>query len=66
VCDGHRVTVSSSRVAKYSEHAKLWGDFLLDPVSPEASFCATRGSGESDSPFLERLGSVLMRATDPF
>ena len=41
-----------------------WHDFALDPQSPEAMFCATRGTGEDDSNVLERLCHHLLRALD--
>jgi hypothetical protein len=36
-----------------------WGDIQIYPTSPESDFCVVRGSGERDSPMLERLGSLV-------
>lgn len=36
-----------------------WGDIQLYPTSPESDFCVVRGSGEKDTPMLERLGSLV-------
>ncbi len=41
-----------------------WYDFAMAPTSPESEFCAIRGSGEKDKPFLERICGELLRAID--
>ena len=41
-----------------------WYDFAMAPTSPESEFCAIRGSGETDMPFLERICGELLKAID--
>jgi hypothetical protein len=41
-----------------------WDDLAISPESPQAAFCAVRGSGERDSPFLERIARRLLAATE--
>jgi hypothetical protein len=44
-----------------------WHDTLLDPLSPEAVFCAVRGQTASDkNTMLERIGGELISATEAF
>jgi len=41
-----------------------WDGFHHGPDSLTSSFCIVRGSGESDPPYLERIASILIRATE--
>jgi hypothetical protein len=45
-------------------HTSQWEAAMVRPVSSVAKFCTVRGQGEDDSPMLERLGGVLLRATE--
>ena len=41
-----------------------WDDVRITPKSPESSFCAIRGMGESDKPLLERVSAYLSKSLD--
>src|SRR5262245_35384057 len=43
-----------------------WGNCEFSPSSPESNMCIVRGTGESDSPLLERIAAMLSRATEFF
>lgn len=41
-----------------------WDDYPISPLSVESSFCIVRGHGEGQVPFLERISSELLSATN--
>jgi len=47
-----------------SEHIAEWHDFIVTPLSHEATFCIVRGQGEKDTPMLERLSSLVLRSLE--
>jgi hypothetical protein len=44
--------------------ASGWDDLPHLPMSLESAFCVVRGTGEQDSPMIERIGGLVCRATD--
>jgi hypothetical protein len=41
-----------------------WFDFALATTAPESQFCMVRGTGENDTPLLERIASRLVRSVE--
>lgn len=46
------------------KRAAGWFDVKTRPESPESAFCAVHGSGEGQTPMLERIATGLIRSTD--
>lgn len=41
-------------------------DFNINPPSAESFFCVVRGTGERDTPMLERISGILLRSVENF
>jgi hypothetical protein len=69
VPSGHTREQSQARlgwaISRHGEAPRTgWFDCSLSPASPQSEFCLTRGTGEDDGNFLERICGRLLSSVD--